>query len=255
MKSCFNVKSVFIGSVLLLSSAYAGAETIKSTSICSPSPTLSGFYVLMNGGYSHFYTNLYRRPDIFQLNNGKPNINTYSLVPAIGYDFDPQYHLPVRLEANIGFSNFYNTMRPLYKADALYTSQQVAGYTAHDQITLYNPMLTVALDWHNRTRFTPYIGASAGAAYLFTSHEVSAIGYLDSPKYNNHQTNFSWGGIVGSHMQLSQHFFANVQFAYTDLGKIVFKNGNSNDLKPKDIEYQSNYLREANVLVGLGYQF
>lgn len=217
---------------------------------CINNNYFKGLYIATDIGYSEFSFFLHRPPlfGLFVLNDGDMTQTGTSLVAALGYDFFSQKIAPMRLEYNYFYADRRYVINPVFPPDL------ATGIISNDEFIIHNNMITAYIDWHNCTRFIPFIGASYGWCKIRTHHFPH---YLDTPTLvdiiDGTTTSNSWGWTVGSRFMFRKNIFANVQLRYNDLKSLRFKNYNEN--LPNNDDYLSDYLHEMTVLVGIGYQF
>jgi opacity protein-like surface antigen len=219
---------------------------------CSAGLEFSGLYLEANLGYSWFKFNLHRPPSegLLPLIDGEVKVNNWSFVPAIGYDLYPSARIPVRLE----FSYLYTDNR--YGLNPLFNEDLAPGLFAQDSFRIYNSMATLYVDWHNCSRITPFVGISYGLVSKKTHHFTNSTDVPNNVTTTANDHDSAWGGTAGLRFQFTCHVFGNLQYRYSDMKNLRFKNSTPQLVSlPSQTDYLSDFLHENTVLVGVGYQF
>lgn len=91
--------------------------------------------------------------------------NTVGGAVFAGYDFYPQYNVPIRTEIEYAIRSNVN----------FEDSLSIGGYTAKAEANwgLQTVLLNVYTDWHNSTNFIPYIGLGVGAGISTTEYKAT----------------------------------------------------------------------------------
>ncbi len=151
------------------------AETgATSTNIAQKSPADEpsvGIYVsakALAGAQTHWpTTSAIGGTDIF-VASGDWTKMTMGAALALGYDFYPRFDVPVRLEVEYA-------MRSEWRGEKNFEFQGV-DVSYEPSVHVQTLMLNVAYDFHNSTRFTPYITAGIGAAFLDAQLQLDVSG-------------------------------------------------------------------------------
>lgn len=218
---------------------------------CFKKCSFLGLYLDANFGYTWADFTVHQ-PDVlteFPLLRDYFSDSTNSFIPAIGFDFYPCSKVPFRTEINFLYADIN------FHSDPLFVPVLDSGSFANDRFLIRNIMTTFYVDWHTCTRFVPFIGASAGIADLKVYHHPDNVNRPQVLTFQSRDKNFAWGATLGTRYFFSNYLFANVQLRYDNLGKITFKNFAQEIPVPENIDYQSDYLHETTLLVGLGYVF
>ncbi len=220
---------------------------------CCP---LTGIYADFNYGISEITFAPYRGNvfGLLPLNVDNVSRSRDSFVAALGYDLYPCTKIPYRLEVNYFYTDVRYTLNPLFS-----TTDQ---FGSNDRVLVRNLMATLYFDWHTCTRLVPYVGVSAGGVNLKTYHQLFSGTQTSNFVTTDKENNFSWGGTIGTRYFFSNYFFANLQARFNNLGPVFFR-----DLTPVNsfvpplllplpvTNYQSDYMHETTLLLGLGFLF
>lgn len=245
----------------LASSAYSTNNVIEvyndcaPSSCCSNSISFAGLYLAINGGYSWFDFNLHRPAFdqfLLPLSDGAVDTHDWSLVPAIGYDFYPGSHIPLRFEISYLYTDQKYSLNPLF----VNVDDVAPNLSADDSFRIHNTMLSVYIDWRNCSRFIPFIGASYGWADKRTRHSPVLTGVPDAPgTFPDKDDSAAWGGTLGTRFMLTCHVYGNVQLRYDAFQELRFKNTTAGVDLPEHDDYLSDYLHATTLLVGLGFEY
>ncbi|MDR1037064.1 MAG: TonB-dependent receptor [Deltaproteobacteria bacterium] len=165
---------------------------------------------------------------------------------ALGIDFYEINDIPVRLELELNARSYSRTIGPGYEPGMT----DCSGYGAecgYGWIVLYNGdnintaslharqhsvLLNFYWDFHNKSRFTPFIGAGAGftftrvhvketpaRAYFFSSTGRDVDNNLDNKtEESDRRTSFAWNATVGLSFQLTDSTLIDIAYRYVDSG-------------------------------------
>jgi opacity protein-like surface antigen len=174
---------------------------------------------------------------------------------ALGLDFYDSFQVPLRFELEIST-----------RVDAK-THGEVAGYYGDDpshlipgenpggynrgwvriypmglSYTMHTAFANVYADWHNNTRFTPYVGGGAGLAFItgkasfWSSAEslwsTGATGFGGGPgdvEWTERRTQFAWHLDAGLAFDLTDDFAIDLGYRYLDVGKDLKFSGTLDD--------------------------
>ncbi len=154
---------------------------------------------------------------------------------AIGYDFSKQFNIPIRTELEY---SIYSKA----KAEKQYaTGAFIPGEVLKDNQTYRIQTLLVNAYWDikTNTKFTPYLSASLGMAFIKTGFGRSHYNTLDPndpiwdrvydeweqpDAYNDYGkktvTNFAWGLGVGVGYEINENWTLDLGYRFMNLGKV-----------------------------------
>ncbi|MFT3959664.1 MAG: outer membrane beta-barrel protein [Desulfovibrio sp.] len=133
-----------------------------------------------------------------------------------GYDFYPQYQVPVRTELEYAIrSNMTKTWDK--NINLLGTDVKASTKGEWNIQTLF---MNAYWDFHNSTAFTPYVGAGAGLGFIKSKYksELSANGNSDSDSVTQYDTVFAWNAGAGCSYAFTEHFSADLAYRFVGLG-------------------------------------
>lgn len=209
-----------------------------------------GLYVDMNIGYTIASLDPHR-PDLFglpPLRSDTIKNKSVSFIPALGFDLYPCSRVPVRAEINYLYTD--------QSFDTFFITNEGLGITAKDRFLIRDIAGTLYFDWHTCTRFVPYVGLTAGLMNFKTYHRPIDPTLIATPSYSDTQQNFSWGATIGTRYFFNNYIFGNLQLRFDNLGPIGFKNFSDESVAlSQQLEYESDYVHETTIMIGLGYVF
>ncbi|WP_299999539.1 outer membrane protein [uncultured Cedecea sp.] len=128
---------------------------------------------------------------------------------AVGYDFNDQGKLPVRLELAAKFRG---------NAEGSQTLTDEYGYsdTVKNKVRMDTYMVNGYYDFYNSSDFTPYLTAGVGLSRL--KHKISdGSGESMSASANN----FAWGVGAGVKYAVTSNISVDASYRYVDGGKVT----------------------------------
>ena len=134
----------------------------------------------------------------------------------VGYDFYPQYQVPVRTELEYAIrSNMTKTWDK--NIDLLGKDIKVSTKGEWNIQTLF---LNAYWDFHNSTAFTPYIGAGAGLGFIKSKYksELSDPSEGGGGGSTQYDTVFAWNAGAGCSYAFTEHFSVDVAYRFVGLG-------------------------------------
>lgn len=139
--------------------------------------------------------------------NSKLDDTLFSGSLAIGYDFNSKFNIPVRAELEYSLFSQFSSNVDFTFANILFT-----GINA--EINMQTLLLNAYYDFHNSSKFTPYIGLGIGIAFVGAdaNDPMGTIG-------KNKQTNFAWNIGVGSSYAFTDKFSLDLAYRYAQFGK------------------------------------
>jgi len=86
------------------------------------------------------------------------------------------------------------------------------------KITAMSALLNGYIDLGTWYRMTPYIGAGAGVAMLYTSDFASTVTPPFTGGLSTAQSNFAWAGMAGVGFSISPNLMVDLSYRYINLG-------------------------------------
>jgi len=159
---------------------------------------------------------------------------------AIGYNFD-DHGAPIRTE--IEYMN---------RSDFDY-SYSDNNMSADADINAQTFFLNAYLDWHNDTKFIPYVGAGLGLAVIKTS--MSAIDkWADPHTGRSTESNFAWNIGAGTAYSFTDNFLIDLGYRYVDFGKARGTEDAYACNNFETVTYSSN-ITSHEIILGFRFQF
>jgi len=209
---------------------------------------------------------------------------------AFGADFYHRFEIPIRLELEISTkSDAKSQGERVERKEAGYESEQ--GYiqitSKSVAYTIHTAFVNAYADWHNESRFTPYVGGGLGAAFIegraticagsnvgvhvtypdgggtqggFGGCPINSTGEFD---FKKRATNFAWHLDAGVSFNLTEKAAIELGYRYLDVGKplelgsepaqIPFASLNTQILEygPKEIVFEPTH----QLVLGFRYSF
>jgi len=128
---------------------------------------------------------------------------------ALGYDFNDQYNIPVRIELDLAFRN---------DAKAI---QDVGGAKVENKVRMDTYMLNGYYDFHNTSDFTPYLSAGVGMAHLNLKHAATnSFGPSNDINQSASANNLAWSVGAGVKYSVTSNIAIDASYRYVDGGKV-----------------------------------
>lgn len=169
---------------------------------------------------------------------------------AIGYDFNPNFQVPVRMEIEYAIRS---ESEGEY-SDALYSGPDFYRLSGNMKFNIQSVFLNAFYDIETGTPFTPYVGGGLGIAIIDAEGELkfSENGvrlYDDSA--SNSVTNFAFNLALGVGYDVSENFTLDLGYRYADFG-----NAETGDVGIAPLEVKGKaHLIAHEALFGLRYTF
>jgi opacity protein-like surface antigen len=194
----------------------------------------------------------YSRP----INGGETSLSKTSLALALGFDFYKDFKVPVRLELegtlnsrqNIEYGKFsgsFGSVKPdSFNCSNWYITDKPACFDDFEssqnlQTSMFSIFLNGYLDWHNQTRFTPYIGGGVGLTHFNTKVTQDIYIHFDQENYTGGTINYSlnnkkfesndsqwvvsWNFTLGFSYQITKTTSIDLSYRFINYGKIKLK--------------------------------
>jgi opacity protein-like surface antigen len=160
---------------------------------------------------------------------------------AIGYNWR-KHGVSLRAEFEyLNRGNFGYTSTPLFTSPG----NQIGLTSKIGSQTLF---ANVFYDFHNTTRFTPFVGGGIGAAINKSTMTLSAIG-LPVSTFETTDTKFAWNIGAGVAVPITEILLLELSYRYTDLGGAVWSTNTG------IFELTTNSLRANEFLFAARLQF
>lgn len=163
---------------------------------------------------------------------------------AVGYDFNAQHKLPVRVELDATFrgngSSNGHTVIEDFSDDARLKNRVKAD----------TYMLNGYYDFHNTSAFTPYISAGMGLGHVKLKHK--AVDADSEGRISGSSNNFAWGVGVGAKYAVTENVAIDAGYKYIHAGKVSASYYNPE----MDLAYKAKAKASVNdFMVGVTYSF
>lgn len=123
---------------------------------------------------------------------------------AAGYDFWPQYLVPLRVELEYALRG---------NSEKSWGSNWGSVDCTWNSSTLF---ANLYYDFRNSTAFTPYVGAGLGMAFNYANYTFSSPGYHGN--FDEHSTNFAWNVGAGVAYDITDSLAVDLGYRYVNLG-------------------------------------
>lgn len=164
---------------------------------------------------------------------------------ALGYDFNEQYQLPVRVELDL-------TFRGQGEASG---NQNVTIENMPFDIDVKNKVRTTTYmingyyDFHNSTDFVPYVSVGMGIAHLKLQNNLNGEDVVSGSS-----NNFAWGVGLGAKYLLTNNISVDASYKYINAGKAKASFSGTED--GEFTEYHTESKSASNdFMVGITYSF
>ena len=121
---------------------------------------------------------------------------------SVGYDFQPQHQVPLRLEVEGTMRG--NSTTSWYSAGG---RSKVTG-TWNTSTILGN----IYYDFHNSSPFTPYVGVGAGVALAYSGYSAGGL------NVDQYDTLFAWNAGLGFSWTINENFAADLGYRFVGIG-------------------------------------
>jgi opacity protein-like surface antigen len=144
---------------------------------------------------------------------------------SVGYNFDPQFSIPVRLELD-----YTARTRGEVKSNGVYDDSAASGEgpfdaAKQDSISLQTLMLNAWVDIPTGTAFTPYLGGGVGFGFVNYKSKMSFVDTQGTvePGFESgstNETNFTWSLGGGAAYDFTENWTVDLGYRYIDAGKV-----------------------------------
>ena len=234
-----------LAGAMVLSPAAAGAQAPTEPFYLAPKALYSYQEVTSFQGKGNLHGD-WKDPSGGNMKGGDKNDKTFGGGVAIGYDLGALGYAPVRLEAEF-------LKRGSVKMDYKGGTNTASSGGSIGTLSDYKVSASVStifanayLDFHNDSKFTPYIGAGVGGAYVDTKVgstkrldlEHNQPYYVDDPSYTgitntwhsyegnmkgqHSDWNFAWNASAGFAYDLTENVALDLSYRYSDFGEVDF---------------------------------
>ena len=180
--------------------------------------------------------------DVKGLGVGQYSQNTVGGGIFVGYDFYPQFQVPMRTELEYAIrSNMTKTW-----------DQQINGSTASfkGEWGVQTLFANAYWDFHNSTAFTPYVGGGLGLGFVKTKYTADVDGDGDSGSLTQYDTVFAWNLGAGCSYAFTENLSADLAYRFVGLGYTdVSKRADDNKVSIGSAPYANEFS------LGLRYTF
>ncbi len=163
---------------------------------------------------------------------------------AVGLNLK-KWGAPVRAEVEYAYRTDFN-----YNPNPNFVNAALPSKSTNS-VTTQTLLVNGFYDFDTGTKFTPFVGAGIGAAFLNTSTKGTVISTGATENVSNSRTNFAWSVGAGVNYAIDTHWSADLAYRYLDLGSVDFGNTVTSASKGQ----MTGDFTAHEVLAGLRYQF
>ncbi len=173
---------------------------------------------------------------------------TTGVAIALGYDFYPRFDTPVRLDLEY-------TMRLKTKEESYYSLPSIGG-DIKTHMNLNTLMLNAYYDFYNSSRFTPYLTAGLGIAFINSNTFYETLSTMGIFQATN-TTNFAWQIGTGVGIELTKNIALDIGYKFLHYG--YFNHDTENIFSFSSADYKNSNIGTVGtaheVALGLRYTF
>ena len=176
---------------------------------------------------------------------------------GVGYDFYPQFSVPIRTELEVGMRG---KVSDTHNLNALSNSASNSGSSdMENEATLTTVMLNSYYDMKNQTAFTPYISFGLGLAstrYENTQRsefEISGVKQSSNQSKSDRINKLAWSLGLGSRYAFNDNLSFDLGYRFTEAGK--YKISMANTLDKNATETSTINLASHDFMLGIAYRF
>lgn len=129
---------------------------------------------------------------------------------ALGYDFNTRFAVPVRAELEYtAWSSVDGSKHVEYAGES---------FKGNGEVGIQSLFANIYYDFHNDTKFTPYVGAGLGVGFVKTEGKVEweGVGAVDFGSKT--KTNFAWNVGLGCSYAFTDVISADLGYRYASFG-------------------------------------
>ena len=204
----------------------------------------------MNGMKERAVDGLTGESESFRIGNKTDEVYGGSI--AIGYDFNKKFAVPLRAELEYaGFSSGSGKKKDSDDPDDYNEYKQKLG--------IQTVFVNAYWDINTGTKFTPYVGAGAGMAFInakgtMRSHIVADDDF-DTHSYGSKTaTNFAWNVGAGIGYNITDNWTIDTGYRFVGLGSAKTKTLTNPD-EGHTTRIKTNNLYQHQIAVGVRYTF
>lgn len=180
--------------------------------------------------------------DVKGLGIGQYSQNSVGGGVFLGYDFYPQFQVPMRAELEYAIRT---TITKTWDARGTAGAASFKG-----EWGLQTLFANAYWDFHNSTAFTPYIGGGLGLGFIKTKYTADVDGDGDSGSLTQHDTVFAWNLGAGCSYAFTENLSADLAYRFVGLGYTdVSKRADDNKVSIGSTPYANEFS------LGLRYTF
>ena len=190
--------------------------------------------------------------DSYSQSGGSRTDDTFGGSIAIGYDFDKKFGVPIRAE--LEYAGFSKAETKKSYGDEDFTSKMKQTFGIQ---TLF---ANAYWDINTGTKFTPYVGAGLGMAFINTKFKDSGYDNADPDDSWNDSTgsknvtNFAWNVGAGLGYDFTENWTMDIGYRFVGLGSVKTKTYSSSEDDFAMYGKTSN-LYQHQIAVGVRYTF
>lgn len=169
----------------------------------------SGLY--LSGKFVYGYTkmdNVKAIAEYWSDDMGDKSDDAWGGALAVGYDFYKRYNAPIRAELEYAIFS---------KVEAKKT--WVNYWVDKQKFDIQTLFINAYFDLHNKTNFTPYIGAGIGLAFIDTKYTAGGNYYPIESTSSKLRTNFAWQVGAGCAYNFTDNWSLDAGYRFVSLGK------------------------------------
>jgi opacity protein-like surface antigen len=217
---------------------YLALAALALASISTPAAASSnpyGLYVRVDTGAS------------FSTSGGQDLSNTdFGTSAIVGAGVGMRINDHFRVDGTLGYRGWYH---PSYSGVVLGQNA-----SAKADVKSLDALMNIYFDIIKLDRFTPYVGAGAGASYNSVSNfDVSVNGQQIGSITNNDQTSFAWQVMAGTNVTITPNLALDLSYHYFDAGHL--SSGNTVAGTSVSVPRLSADLKANEIQIGLRYKF
>lgn len=134
---------------------------------------------------------------------------------ALGYDFNSKFSLPIRTELEYSVFGDAKGSHTNYndEPDGIIEDKNTG------KVGIQSLFVNVYYDFHNESKFTPYVGGGIGLGFVSTkgSGELTGDPKISIGRKTN--TNFAWNLGLGCAYEFTDYFALDLGYRYANFGK------------------------------------